>query len=122
VATRGGKVIPINGTAASAYPVGAPPAASAAASSAATILVGTATVTTTTASTSTNQITSVSTTTITTAVTAREIVVNSEAPTTSIAVRLHNGQQIKVTVNMSHTVQDLIDHVAWFVYHEKSLL
>lgn len=49
---------------------------------------------------------------VTATITKREIVINSSEPTTCVALRLHNGQTIKVTVNLSHTVQDLMDHVA----------
>lgn len=42
----------------------------------------------------------------------REIVVNSSEPTTNINLRLHNGTAIKVQVNLTHTVEDLLDHAA----------
>jgi len=39
------------------------------------------------------------------------IEVDTQAPTTSLRVRLINGNQVTVSVNHTHTVQQLIDHV-----------
>lgn len=42
----------------------------------------------------------------------REIVANSAEPTTNVNLRLHNGTTLKVQVNLTHTIQDLVDHAA----------
>jgi len=39
------------------------------------------------------------------------IEVNTEAPITALKVRLIDGSQVTVTLNHTHTVQQLIDHI-----------
>lgn len=50
-----------------------------------------------------------------TQVAAREILVDTSAPATTIQVRLHDGSRIKVALNLSHTVRDIRSHLEAYI-------
>ena len=38
-------------------------------------------------------------------------IVNPNKPTTQVSIRLHNGQQVKLDLNMDHTVRDIAKYI-----------
>ena len=38
-------------------------------------------------------------------------IVNPDKPTTQVSIRLHNGQQVKLDLNLDHTVRDIAKYI-----------